>query len=676
MDHDLEHVEAWLKREDADVNQRDYTGRTPLHLAVMSSTPEIVNCLVKNGARLVARIVDGQTALHLAALRGDPKIVRIIMEKSEANEAEEELRIMRRKDAKAAAKETGEGKGPTSDKASSTSEPEEDAELVDAEDDSDDGVQSIATGSFVKVAGEKATDDGNALPKDGDEEEPDFYDVNVIAWDTPYSPLHIAIVSGHTEVVKILCGEFGADVLLPVKLLSDYDKSPRAAILTLVLALSLPLEQAKTMAQTLLNLGATSAQADLKQITALHYYVDDGPDAAQILLENDTAAAVAALKHIVVTGSYYNPSTASPLLTAIHNRDVITALKLLDSGAATRIEFSSWIKSAKISYGFRDDPDQNMKTFNKSVDQPLCVAVEAEQPSIASELLERGADPNTLTQSGAEVVQDEHQRSYRKGETVLDQVQDKLETLRKYGTKEQEDTLIAPEPLKEYSHYIDGLEPDSYKYWVVATGFEEAKNRYESDLQSYKKLMKEKKEPAGTIEKQQAINNMIIAFEGLEKQLLNKGAKTFEQLHPTIKCEVNANTPYKYEAAKPKPFEASFGFAVGDLTDKKKDLYLELFQAAWDGDLETIKRLTLMPQGEKKDEPPLQIAVRDYVDLSPFSIAVLRDHLDTAAAILEISRAQYVPKEKKGTGRYSMNQYSEFSPLRKANDVLTATRQR
>jgi hypothetical protein len=40
-----------------------------------------------------------------------------------------------------------------------------------------------------------------------------------------------------------------------------YDKSPRGAILTLVLALNLPLEKAKAMVQTLLSLGASSAQA-------------------------------------------------------------------------------------------------------------------------------------------------------------------------------------------------------------------------------------------------------------------------------------------------------------------------------------------------------------------------------------------------------------------------------
>jgi ankyrin repeat protein len=425
-------VEDWLKGDGADPNQRDYTGRAPLHLAVTSSTPDIVNCLVKNGARLVARLVDGRTALHLAALRGDSKIVKIIMEKSEANEAEEELKAMRRKDAKAAAKvsqQPTEENGKSDTDKNSSHDSDEDPEFINAEDDSEDGMQSVATGSFVKVGRDKDSGNGDALPRDEDEDEPDFYDVNVVSWDTPCSPLHLAIVNGHTEVVKMLCGDFGADVLLPVKLLSDYDKSPRAAILTLVLALSLPLEQAKVMAQTLLDLGATSNQADLKGITAFHYYVNNGPNTTQILLENDTAAARAALKHIVVTGNRYSPGTASSsLLTAIQNRDAITALKLLDSGAAAQIEFASWIKSAKISfennYGFRDDPEDNMKLFKKSVDQPICVAVEAEQPSVALEILERGADPNTLTKTGAEVVQDEYQRRYRPGESFRDQVQE------------------------------------------------------------------------------------------------------------------------------------------------------------------------------------------------------------------------------------------------------------
>jgi ankyrin repeat protein len=43
--------------------------------------------------------------------------------------------------------------------------------------------------------------------------------------------------------------------------------------MTILLAMSLPMEKAKTVVKLLLELGATSAQADMNHITALHYVV-------------------------------------------------------------------------------------------------------------------------------------------------------------------------------------------------------------------------------------------------------------------------------------------------------------------------------------------------------------------------------------------------------------------
>jgi ankyrin repeat protein len=219
VDDDLDLVKDWLAQEGADANQRDHTGRTALHLAVICSTSQIVRCLVNHGCRLVSRLADGRTALHLAAARGDIDILKAIMEKSEANEAEEEMKQIRRKDAKAN-KEAQEsnliidmGKEDGSDE----------GELVD-EDDSEDGVQSIATGSFVKIDHSKAEKEGENLPEDENEDDPDFYDVNVLAWDSKVSPLHLAIANGHTDAVLELCQTFGADALLPIKLLNDHDK--------------------------------------------------------------------------------------------------------------------------------------------------------------------------------------------------------------------------------------------------------------------------------------------------------------------------------------------------------------------------------------------------------------------------------------------------------------------
>jgi hypothetical protein len=217
VDGDIDDVLNWLSQEEADPNKRDYTGRTPLHLAVMTSTPEIVKCLVDHGARLTARLADGKTALHLAAARGHAEMIKILMEKSIENEEAEEERQTRRR--KAALADKGDGTGKSQDVAvleskgeqatentsdEENSDDESDGELVDG-DKTDLELQSLATGSFVNVSKKKDGENSADLVPEESEDEPDYYQIDVLAWDTPCSPLHIAIAEGHEETVKLLC---------------------------------------------------------------------------------------------------------------------------------------------------------------------------------------------------------------------------------------------------------------------------------------------------------------------------------------------------------------------------------------------------------------------------------------------------------------------------------------
>lgn len=89
-DGDLDFVKSWCEINRESIDRRDYTGRTPLHLAAQCSTPEILKCLVDHGARIVARLVDGMTALHIVAARGSVEMVSILLERSEENEATED----------------------------------------------------------------------------------------------------------------------------------------------------------------------------------------------------------------------------------------------------------------------------------------------------------------------------------------------------------------------------------------------------------------------------------------------------------------------------------------------------------------------------------------------------------------------------------------------------------
>lgn len=159
-DGDLEHVQDWCSQEGVDVNRRDYTGRTPLHLATMASTPEIVQCLIDNGARLVARLVDGRTALHIAAARGNTLMVKALMERSEANQEDEDEREESRRVARKAERSAStHGDAMEVDKAENEDENMSDGESEASEitlDSDYDKSDTMTMGSFVKVEKDKS----------------------------------------------------------------------------------------------------------------------------------------------------------------------------------------------------------------------------------------------------------------------------------------------------------------------------------------------------------------------------------------------------------------------------------------------------------------------------------------------------------------------------------------
>lgn len=200
VDGELEQVEDWLAQDGADPNTRDYTGRTPLHLAVMQGTPEIVKALVDCGARLVARLADGRTALHLAAERGNVEIVKILMNKSASNEAYNEQKQAVKQKAKSSKSDATSSKGDATEILEDS-----DVDMMDDSDSNSEDQRSMATGSFVQLKKNVEKDSHSDTVPEEDEDDPDFYDIGVVAWDTPCSALHYAIICGHDEVVRLLC---------------------------------------------------------------------------------------------------------------------------------------------------------------------------------------------------------------------------------------------------------------------------------------------------------------------------------------------------------------------------------------------------------------------------------------------------------------------------------------
>ncbi|QKX64713.1 uncharacterized protein TRUGW13939_11889 [Talaromyces rugulosus] len=649
VDHDAEEVKEWLSQDGSDPNRRDYTGRTPLHLATMTSTPEIVQYLVDHGARLISRLTDGRTALHLAAARGDVDIIRILLNKSEENEEEEaQKRLVLKKTNSNEIKRENDNDSDDADMLSNSS-----SESLGGDN------TSYATGSFVNVKkGSEDSKDG-VIPDDGNELEPNIYDVNVLAWDNHTSPLHLAIINGHIAAVEELVSSFGADVLLPIKLLNDHDQSPRAAILTLVLALRLPIEQAKLMTAKLLQLGASPAQADLSQNTALLYFsaFKEYIDGLDIFLQHDQPSVQRALDFISLTG--YAGSVKSPLKTAIQQRNVVGALKLLEAGAKPEIRYEDYIKQAKITAPnvLNRSPESNQNNFSTNVEQPIIVAAQTQQPSVAIELLASGVDVNTLSTAGYSSLIYDHWNG--NGTTLLDCVQERLTHLRRYkGETVERNPPISLHP--EDSTYLKEFSEGTYQMWTGSRSLRAERAKDKATKEDFERQLKAAESRKGLQEKMDVVNDLADEYQTLETMLMEKGAKKFVELYPQKIKLPQIPTSYNHQPTKPQPFKVSFTFKTPDLTETKKDGYVQLFEAAWNGDLNTIKSMTLDMWGPEKQFFPLEICVTDRDDLSPFNIAILRGHIGLAGSIMSISKAQYKPKEEETEERFTLDTGSDY----------------
>jgi ankyrin repeat protein len=691
VDGDLEHVQDWLNQEGADPNRRDYTGRTPLHLAVMTSTPEIVQSLIDGGARIVARLVDGRTALHHAAMRGEVEMVKALLIKSEANEElEAEKTALKRGTSKPIEGEDEKmfdigspikaSDGAQKSEHDKNDEDDEDGEEsdVDMMDDESENADATTEGSMIKIDRKSPADNQQDMLENSNDDEPDVYNVDVLAWDIPVSALHLAIANGHVDVVKTLVQEFGADVLLPVKLMHDYSKSARAAILPIVLALQLSPEKAKAMTELLINLGASPAQADIEHVTALQYFTAQGVDLLSTMVSANRPAAQRAANHLSMSGSQYSPSGKGALHTAILNRDIAGVEALLELGAKADIDFGTFMTSYKTKWDPRGSSEDNEKDFRRSFTQPVLCAVSAELTSVVLRLLDAGADMNTLTPTAWGAIQQGSSYGDDGLHTLLDSVRHKINNMRKfvetgddsnnqviYGSYEQ----FPPIPLEDDAEYLRGHDPQSYAHLCLVMQLEDAKSNYERDLENYNNWVEPKEEPRGTAEKKAAVQLQLSKFEALENQLLERGAKTFKDLHPDVNIEEHHPYNYhsrSYEPEPPKPWTPLLSFQVPDMTDERREAYLKLFQACWDADLPTIKELTLAVWGV--NQTPLKIAVQDTENFSPFSIAVLRKHFDIARAILEIAQAQYAPEEKFGQAKYSMQSRDEDEDVSNTDD--------
>jgi hypothetical protein len=338
------------------------------------------------------------------------------------------------------------------------------------------------------------------------------------------------------------------------------------------------------MARLLLKLGASSSQADLHGCTAFHRYVEHAEtEMIDTLWELDKTGVKAALNHLIMGTSYWRPEVVSPLHTAIANGNSMLVIRLLAAGANPDIDFDSWLRAAKFAPGMENrlrSYEENLTMYHRSVHQPLVVALRHSlDPELALRLLEGGADPNSMTQISYQLLRDEWQRRYNKGETALDIVRSHIKNLRKYTGEKVES--IMPELPECMDEYLASLDKDSFLYWMASKNVNAKKESHKVAMKGYEKSLKDFEEMKGVSEKKKVIEEALAGMEKVEALLLEKGAKTFKALHPEIETDTNNNNRSSNsqsktdEAKKPYTYKLSF-YNTTDVTEKRHQAYTEL----------------------------------------------------------------------------------------------------
>ncbi|KAB8766446.1 hypothetical protein FH972_026606 [Carpinus fangiana] len=584
VDLDFDSVRSYCDQKDLDVNQRDCTGRFPLHLALVSSSLAIVQHLLENGADIGARSEDGKAALHLAARRGEVEFITAILQTREKTTKE-----MHRKSAGAV-------------------------------------------------------------------------DVNILSLNEQASPLQYAIAYGHPDLVRTLVQDFGADLSLPIEFKNEDCIPSVRPLFNLVLASRLPKAEAEPMLELLLDLGASPAQSDDRQTSVLHRIVDERPKFLSTLFKKRRSDALEVINAVVLSHDGYQFVWRTPLTTAMANSDMPTAQFLLANGAQSLLNQSQFIDVFQSGFPeeFQVGLDTNKveRIFQEHLDQPIVTTLGMELPELIRPLVDTGATPNSINVDAWRVINDESARSGSYTDSVLDIVQRKIDSLSRFMDSDTHTMLPSFKPSVS-STLSQVTWADSYQSFVAQQSFQDQQKRYQTGFERYERNL-EKSEHVSYIAKRHEARRLLAEFRSAEHLLLSRNAKKFSEIYPEKPRGSRKREDSGVHVEDKDIADASnvaYDWPFDDPNPENKAAYEALFEAAWKGDIDTIRSYTQDFWGEGRQHPPLRITMRDCLALTPFSIALLRGHNQVAESILEIAVLKLRGPDSEATTEQDMDPF-------------------
>ncbi|KAK6528988.1 hypothetical protein TWF694_004212 [Orbilia ellipsospora] len=631
------------------LNGRDATNRTALQLAVICSSPEIVTTLLDAGASMAVQTIDGRNLLHLAAARGNAEVMRVLLLKNEENEThlEDGARIKTRRLSSVRREDSVDDKMDI-DKTSD----------IDGESFYDVSGTSV-TSSFVHIEGGSENPDGNSRSNMGFNE---IIDINMPDKANNMAPLHYAIFHGHTDIVKLLVSDFGADILLPIKKLieikqyssymegADAELEDQPGLLPLCLPLHLNKTRREDMLRILLKSGAFSAQCDAVGIPALLRMIQQSDiDALKIIFEEDGASALTTARTLY----YTEQGVTNALITAIIEGYEDKALFLLEKGVPpiiTAEAYNNAFPKTKQGYFGRD--------YERYCQQPAELALEAEMLDFFMKCIEDGIDPSGRVTAEAGMMYGQSPPEM----TFLDLISEKFE-----------DTLTELSVLpKQMVELPDGHLLGSYDHWMAIRSTEEQNQLRKAMNKRHHKFELFSDFAIG--ERKERLKELLGRYRKLAKWLVERGGRpksTIGSAKATLaisqRLPEESMPPQLQIFAKFANFEkAMTKTAPGELTmaeylkifdrqyveepdsdiipsyHAKEDeltqkIYHKLFTAVWDGDKEQIENLIKLHSRKDADSPWLDLQTTNRFHHNILTLALYKEH---SKEILDLIKAK------------------------------------
>ncbi|KAI9597730.1 ankyrin repeat-containing domain protein [Syncephalis fuscata] len=637
-----------------DVNIRDHVGRTPLQLAVLEGHRDVAAFLIDQGARICARVADGRTVLHLAAQQGDSEIIRLLLARSEENRKAKEAR------------ESAAMEDVVSDTASEAS--------------SIDIIEKHELSDYPGRINWDQEADGETEKLEPEEIDDDIIDISVVDWDFQLTAMEHAVFYGNLDVVKVLI-DAGADPCRVIKF-----KARRLIYYPLTLSMAIKdTETSLEVAKYLISKGARPTQLNHNSESIFHAAIKYGRFQFIELF-------ISAAKNPLSLVNSLNAQFKSPLCEALNveNQDVVELL--LKNGAKPQIDiddcraflrvnkqyYSAMEQEAKnslnlpkpqLNHGFGTNnftsspqatehhhlnPEQVAEFMVKRIVQPIIYTYENDLYKLLVPLNIDINIPYSPNISGMQLtILDKIETDIRAVEQKLSTLQSKASAKSTASTKSSENQQ---DPTQVYLDQFNACEHDTYERYCWDKAYYSLRKPVDAPLKAKDNNYVESYQKKYVVDEQKKLKKLNIRRD----YFISYNAKHYSELFPESEEEQqnkrhrseNTSTSYDKKVADSRVTDTKeskpeipqiFAYTLPNITSEEQDTYYGLFNAVWNNDIATVKRLT-SPVKHTSEQHLLHIGVYDQNSQSLLSIACLRGHAEMASLIIEIADKQYTPK--------------------------------